>query len=42
MKEEDKSWLVGNVFSNVTFSYNLMNDLKSGGLYRLSKDMFVS
>lgn len=36
--EEEKSRLVGNVFSNVASNYDLMNDLMSGGLHRLWKD----
>ncbi|KAF9613239.1 hypothetical protein IFM89_006340 [Coptis chinensis] len=40
--EEDKSRLVGNVFSSVASSYDLMNDLMSGGLHRLWKDRLVS
>jgi hypothetical protein len=40
--EEDKSKLVGNVFSSVASSYDLMNDLMSVGLHRLWKDRFAS
>ncbi|TYK21018.1 2-methoxy-6-polyprenyl-1,4-benzoquinol methylase [Cucumis melo var. makuwa] len=40
--EEEKSRLVGNVFSNVASNYDLMNDLMSGGLHRLWKDRLVS
>ncbi|XP_072950794.1 2-methoxy-6-polyprenyl-1,4-benzoquinol methylase, mitochondrial [Typha angustifolia] len=40
--EEEKSKLVGNVFSSVASSYDLMNDLMSGGLHRLWKDRLVS
>uniref|UniRef100_J3L8E6 2-methoxy-6-polyprenyl-1,4-benzoquinol methylase, mitochondrial n=1 Tax=Oryza brachyantha TaxID=4533 RepID=J3L8E6_ORYBR len=36
--EEEKSKLVGNVFSSVASSYDLMNDLMSVGLHRLWKD----
>lgn len=36
--EEEKSKLVGNVFSSVASNYDLMNDLMSGGLHRLWKD----
>jgi len=36
--EKDKSGLVNNVFANVASSYDLMNDLMSGGLHRLWKD----
>lgn len=38
--EEDKSKMVGNVFTSVASSYDLMNDLMSGGLHRLWKDRF--
>ena len=38
VEEEDKARLVGNVFSNVAPSYDLMNDLMSAGLHRLWKD----
>uniref|UniRef100_A0A0D9YKU4 2-methoxy-6-polyprenyl-1,4-benzoquinol methylase, mitochondrial n=1 Tax=Oryza glumipatula TaxID=40148 RepID=A0A0D9YKU4_9ORYZ len=40
--EEDKSKLVGNVFSSVASSYDLMNDLMSVGLHRLWKDRLIS
>lgn len=40
--EEDKSRLVGNVFSSVASNYDLMNDLMSAGLHRLWKDRLVS
>ncbi|KAI3956521.1 hypothetical protein MKW92_048111 [Papaver armeniacum] len=40
--EDEKSKLVGNVFSSVASSYDLMNDLMSGGLHRLWKDRLVS
>ncbi|KAL5698144.1 2-methoxy-6-polyprenyl-1,4-benzoquinol methylase [Ranunculus cassubicifolius] len=40
--EEEKSRLVGNVFSSVASNYDLMNDLMSGGLHRLWKDRLVS
>lgn len=39
--EEDKSKMVGNVFTSVASSYDLMNDLMSGGLHRLWKDRFI-
>ena len=39
--EEEKSKMVGNVFTNVAANYDLMNDLMSGGLHRLWKDRFV-
>ncbi|KAI3894926.1 hypothetical protein MKX03_022864 [Papaver bracteatum] len=38
--EDEKSKLVGNVFSSVASSYDLMNDLMSAGLHRLWKDRF--
>lgn len=38
MREEDKSQMVGNVFTSVASTYDLMNDLMSGGLHRLWKD----
>ncbi|XP_021744985.1 2-methoxy-6-polyprenyl-1,4-benzoquinol methylase, mitochondrial-like isoform X2 [Chenopodium quinoa] len=41
VREEEKSQMVGNVFSNVASSYDLMNDLMSGGLHRLWKDRLV-
>ncbi|XP_023520412.1 2-methoxy-6-polyprenyl-1,4-benzoquinol methylase, mitochondrial-like isoform X2 [Cucurbita pepo subsp. pepo] len=40
--EEEKSRLVGNVFSNVASNYDVMNDLMSAGLHRLWKDRLVS
>lgn len=40
--ENEKSKLVGNVFTNVARSYDLMNDLMSMGLHRLWKDRLVS
>lgn len=40
--EEEKSKLVGEVFTNVASNYDLMNDLMSGGLHRLWKDRLVS
>ncbi|GLT80333.1 hypothetical protein SLA2020_517780 [Shorea laevis] len=42
VSEEEKSRLVGHVFSNVASNYDLMNDLMSGGLHRLWKDRLVS
>lgn len=39
--EEEKSKMVGNVFTNVAANYDLMNDLMSGGLHRLWKDRLV-
>lgn len=38
VKEEEKSKLVGNVFTNVASSYDIMNDVMSGGLHRLWKE----
>jgi 2-methoxy-6-polyprenyl-1,4-benzoquinol methylase len=35
---EQKQELVGQVFSSVAQSYDLMNDLMSGGIHRLWKD----
>lgn len=40
VQEEEKSQLVGNVFTSVASSYDLMNDLMSAGLHRLWKDRF--
>ena len=39
--EEDKSALVGEVFSSVAKRYDVMNDLMSGGVHRLWKDTMV-
>lgn len=41
VKIEQKEERVRNVFENVAESYDLMNDLMSGGLHRLWKDHFV-
>ncbi|KAL9229277.1 hypothetical protein vseg_004762 [Gypsophila vaccaria] len=41
VREEEKSQLVGNVFTNVAAKYDLMNDLMSAGLHRLWKDRLV-
>ena len=38
VREEEKSQMVGHVFSNVASNYDLMNDLMSAGLHRLWKD----
>ncbi len=38
VEEEEKARLVGDVFSSVAPSYDLMNDLMSVGLHRLWKD----
>lgn len=37
MPRQQKEALVGQVFSNVASSYDIMNDLMSGGLHRLWK-----
>lgn len=42
VNEEEKARMVGNVFTNVASSYDLMNDLMSAGLHRLWKDRLVS
>ncbi|KAI5647650.1 hypothetical protein M9H77_33655 [Catharanthus roseus] len=42
VREEEKSQMVGNVFTRVASNYDLMNDLMSGGLHRLWKDRLVS
>ncbi|KAF5804852.1 putative 2-methoxy-6-polyprenyl-1,4-benzoquinol methylase [Helianthus annuus] len=42
VNEEDKSQLVGNVFTKVASNYDIMNDLMSGGLHRLWKERLVS
>ncbi|KAF4353461.1 2-methoxy-6-polyprenyl-1,4-benzoquinol methylase, mitochondrial [Cannabis sativa] len=42
VREDEKSQLVGNVFSNVASSYDLMNDVMTAGLHRLWKDRLVS
>ena len=41
VKPEEKAGLVRQVFSSVAGSYDLMNDLMSGGLHRLWKDTLV-
>lgn len=41
MNEEEKAKLVGNVFTKVAPSYDLMNDMMSGGLHRLWKDRLM-
>ncbi|HZV18214.1 MAG TPA: class I SAM-dependent methyltransferase [Sphingobium sp.] len=38
---EEKTKLVGGVFSNVARNYDIMNDAMSGGMHRLWKDQFV-
>ncbi|XP_051113980.1 2-methoxy-6-polyprenyl-1,4-benzoquinol methylase, mitochondrial [Andrographis paniculata] len=42
VREDEKSRMVGNVFTSVASKYDLMNDLMSGGLHRLWKDRLVS
>ncbi|XP_022728928.1 2-methoxy-6-polyprenyl-1,4-benzoquinol methylase, mitochondrial-like isoform X2 [Durio zibethinus] len=42
VREEEKSQMVGKVFSKVASNYDLMNDLMSAGLHRLWKDRLVS
>ena len=39
---EEKTRRVGKVFSSVAHSYDVMNDLMSGGMHRLWKDRFVA
>lgn len=39
---EEKTRRVGQVFSSVARSYDVMNDLMSGGMHRLWKDRFVA
>ena len=39
---EEKTRLVGGVFSSVARRYDVMNDLMSGGMHRLWKDRFVA
>ena len=39
---EEKTRRVGAVFSSVARSYDMMNDLMSGGMHRLWKDRFVN
>jgi demethylmenaquinone methyltransferase/2-methoxy-6-polyprenyl-1,4-benzoquinol methylase len=38
---EEKTKLVGGVFSSVAKNYDIMNDAMSGGMHRLWKDQFV-
>ena len=38
---EEKTKLVGNVFSSVAKNYDIMNDAMSAGMHRLWKDQFV-
>ncbi|KAL8137198.1 hypothetical protein V2J09_003199 [Rumex salicifolius] len=42
VREEEKSKMVGNVFSNVALNYDIMNDFMSAGLHRLWKDRLVA
>ena len=37
----DKAGMVGGVFSSVAQSYDLMNDLMSGGVHRIWKDRWA-
>jgi demethylmenaquinone methyltransferase/2-methoxy-6-polyprenyl-1,4-benzoquinol methylase len=37
----EKAGMVGDIFSSVASKYDLMNDLMSGGVHRIWKDMFV-
>ncbi|TPX35233.1 demethylmenaquinone methyltransferase [Synchytrium microbalum] len=39
--ENEKESLVGQVFGNVAKSYDVMNDVMSGGVHRLWKDHFI-
>src|SRR5215475_8484361 len=39
--EDEKSRLVGKVFSSVAKSYDAMNDLMSGGVHRLWKQAMI-
>src|SRR4030095_5646600 len=39
---EEKTRRVGGVFTSVARSYDLMNDLMSGGMHRLWKNRFVA
>ncbi|KNA10200.1 hypothetical protein SOVF_146390 [Spinacia oleracea] len=41
VREEEKSQMVGNVFSSVASNYDVMNDVMSAGLHRLWKDRLV-
>ncbi|PIN18168.1 Ubiquinone biosynthesis methyltransferase COQ5 [Handroanthus impetiginosus] len=42
VREEEKSQMVGNVFTSVASNYDLMNDVMSAGLHRLWKERLVS
>jgi demethylmenaquinone methyltransferase/2-methoxy-6-polyprenyl-1,4-benzoquinol methylase len=37
----EKAGMIGDIFSSVASKYDLMNDLMSGGVHRIWKDMFV-
>jgi len=39
--EDEKSGMIRDVFSSVASNYDLMNDLMSGGVHRIWKDIFV-
>nr|GEV06849.1 2-methoxy-6-polyprenyl-1,4-benzoquinol methylase, mitochondrial [Tanacetum cinerariifolium] len=41
VNEDEKSQLVGNVFTKVASNYDIMNDVMSGGLHRLWKERLV-
>lgn len=41
MDAADKAGMVGGVFSSVAQSYDLMNDLMSGGVHRIWKDRWA-
>ena len=38
---EEKADMIRDVFSSVASKYDLMNDLMSGGVHRIWKDIFV-
>ncbi|XP_057798321.1 2-methoxy-6-polyprenyl-1,4-benzoquinol methylase, mitochondrial [Salvia miltiorrhiza] len=42
VREDEKSRMVGDVFTSVASNYDVMNDLMSGGLHRLWKERLVS
>ena len=42
VSEDEKAGLVNSVFANVAPSYDLMNDVMSGGLHRLWKDRWAA
>ncbi|KAI9007327.1 UbiE/COQ5 methyltransferase [Gaertneriomyces semiglobifer] len=41
VREDEKESLVGKVFGNVARSYDVMNDVMSGGIHRVWKDHFI-